>query len=146
MNNVPQQKLREIVVQYGRSVCENPSYCKGLLLDLCGEYKREVNVLAMVLEEHVVDELLHISAGVPTELVVARLTQRLCDNRSMEQEVARWGVESWALALGISVSPASTTPSVRPQTLSREKGGGSMQPSTVYCDTCGAAYYTVVVL
>jgi hypothetical protein len=110
VNDLPRQKLREIIAQYGRSVCENPQHCKGLLLDLCGDYKREVNILIAALEEHVVDELLHISAGVPTELVLVRLTQRLCDHRSMEQEAARWGVESWALALGISVGQTSTTP------------------------------------
>jgi hypothetical protein len=117
LNNVPRQKLREIVAQYGRAVCENPSYCKGLLLDLCGEYKREVNILVTVLEEHVVDELLHISAGVPTELVLARLSERLYDNRGMEKEAARWGVESWALALGMSINEARTTPTGRPQTV-----------------------------
>jgi hypothetical protein len=116
MNELPRQKLREMIAEYGRSVCENPAHCKGLLLDLCGDYKREVNVLVAVLEEHVVDELMHISGGVPAELVLARLTQRLCDNRGMEKEAARWGVESWALALGISVSQAGTAPTVLPQT------------------------------
>jgi hypothetical protein len=116
VNDLPRQKLREIVAQYGRAVYDNPAHCKGLLLDICGgAYKREVNVLIAVLEEHVVDELLHSSAGVPTELILARLTQRLCDNRSMEQEAARWGVESWALALGMRASPASTTATGRPQ-------------------------------
>jgi outer membrane protein assembly factor BamB len=115
MNNVPRQKLREIVAQYGRSICDNPQQCKGLLLDQCGEYKREVNILIAALEEHVVDDLMHISAGVPTELVLTRLSERLYDNRGMEKEAARWGVESWALALGMSVAQSSTAPTVLPQ-------------------------------
>ena len=110
MNDVPRQKLREIITQYGRSICDNPQHCKGLLLDLCGEQKREINILIAVLEEHAVADLLQSSASVPTEILLARLTQRLCDNRSMEKEAARWGVESWALALGLIESKTSRTP------------------------------------
>jgi hypothetical protein len=100
VNNLPRQKLCEIITQYGRSVYEDPQQCKGLLLDLCGDYKREVNVLITVLEERVVADLLSVSESVPQEVVLARLTRRVCENRGLAEDAARWGVESWALALG----------------------------------------------
>jgi hypothetical protein len=100
LNNIPRQKLCEIITEYGRAVYEDPQYCKGLLLDLCGENKREINVLITVLEERVVAELLWASESVPQEVVLARLIRRVCENRGLAEDAARWGVESWALALG----------------------------------------------
>jgi len=48
-------------------------------------------------------DLLGASETVPTEVLVARLTQRLQDNCAMDPASARWAVESWALAFGASV-------------------------------------------
>lgn len=113
MNEVPRQKLREIIVKYGKSVCDDRERCKGLLKDYCGDYKLEVNVLMAVLEEQVVDDLLHTSAQVPTEIHLSRLAKRIQDNRAVKEDAARWGVESWALALGITV-PAERKSEVKP--------------------------------
>ncbi len=45
MNDVPRQKLSEILSRYGQSVCDDPKRCESLLLDLCGEHRREIFVL-----------------------------------------------------------------------------------------------------
>jgi len=41
MSDVPGQKLREIIEEYGQAVCDDARRCEALLKDLCPEYKRE---------------------------------------------------------------------------------------------------------
>jgi hypothetical protein len=33
MNDLPRQKLKEIIIQHGRSLCDNPEYCEAFLRD-----------------------------------------------------------------------------------------------------------------
>ncbi len=101
MNDLPRQKLREIVARHGRSVIEDPRRCEGLLRDYCGEYRREVSVLVMTLEERAAADLLAAPAGTPREVLMARLARRLCDNLALSERAAMWAVDSWALALGV---------------------------------------------
>jgi hypothetical protein len=101
MRDAARESLRQLVMEYGRSICEDPMRCRSLLLDVCGEYRREINVLMAVLEEHVVADLLAPPASVPGDLFLARLTRRVCENRGLAQEVARWGVQAWVFALGL---------------------------------------------
>ena len=44
--------------------------------------------------------MLAASDGVPQELLIARLTQRLVHVRGLDQELARWAVVTWGIALG----------------------------------------------
>ena len=101
MNGLPRQKLRELIVQYGRSLCDDPRRCEALLKDYCGQYKREIFVLVNALKNRVAEDLNNTSAGVPPALVVGRLIQRLEDELGLAENAARWAVETWALALGI---------------------------------------------
>ena len=105
MNDLPRQKLAEIVKRYGPSVCEDPRRCRALLMDLCGEYRREIFCLVSAVEEEVAAELREVQSGVPVELLLERLTNRLVDNCALDEEAACWTVESWALALGIKPPP-----------------------------------------
>lgn len=105
MNETPRLKLREIIAKYGKSVCDDRERCKGLLKDYCIGYKLEVNILMAVLEEQVVDDLLNMSTQVPTEIHFSRLAKRVHDNRAVKEDAARWGVESWAFALGMPLPP-----------------------------------------
>jgi formylglycine-generating enzyme required for sulfatase activity len=126
MNNEPREKLRESIVEYGRSLCDDPRRCEALLKDYCGQYKREIFVLISALKNRVADDLLKTSAGVPQILLLARLIKRLEDELAMTAEAAQWGVESWALALGVIdqpmpvIKPAPTplTPSAVPSPIS----------------------------
>ncbi|MBA2341103.1 MAG: hypothetical protein H0V88_11955 [Pyrinomonadaceae bacterium] len=104
MIDVPRQTLREIVAKYGRTVCEDPKRCRGLLRDFCGSYRREINVLVGALEERVGVELLAVREGrssMPREVLLSRLTKRLEDNLALTEGAARWAIDSWALALGV---------------------------------------------
>ena len=100
MNDAPRRKLREIVRQHGRIIVENPRRVENLLRDYCGEYRREISVLTMALEERAVADLFAASA-LPRQVTLARLAQRLCDNLALSDAAARWSIESWAWAFDL---------------------------------------------
>jgi hypothetical protein len=101
MNDLPRQKLGELLAAYGRSLCDDPRRCEGLLRDVCGEYKGEIHVLVNALKEGIATDLLGAQNRVPFAVLRARLTQRLQDNLGLAKDAAAWAVESWALALGV---------------------------------------------
>lgn len=100
MNDLPRQKLHEIIQIYGHSLCDDPRRCEALLRDLCPEYRGEIFVLVNALKGGVAAALRTQSDSVPPEPLLARLTQGLQDNLALSEEAARWAVESWALVLG----------------------------------------------
>ena len=57
MHDEPRQKLRKLIVQYGRSLCDDPHRCEALLKDYCGQYKREIFVLVSALKNRVAEGL-----------------------------------------------------------------------------------------
>ncbi|MFM7882918.1 MAG: hypothetical protein ACKO8H_14150, partial [Microcystis panniformis] len=115
MNDLPRQKLKEIIIQYGHSLCDEPQRCEGLLRDLCGQYQKEIAVLVGALKERVPADLLASQNSTPAVVFLARLTKKLQDNLGLAEEAARWAVESWALALGvISSNDLKTNPSLAP--------------------------------
>ena len=101
MNDLPRQKLGEIVAKHGASIVDNPRRCEGLLRDYCGKFRREVSVLTMALEERVALDLLAAAKTTPRQVLLGRLTQRLCDNLALSDQAAQWAVNSWAFALGL---------------------------------------------
>ncbi len=118
MNDLPRQKLQEIIVQYGRSLCDNPQRCEGLLRDFCGQHRKEISALVGAAREGIPAELLSSQKTVPSEILLARLTKRLQDNLALAEEAARWAVESWALALGVISSADIARPTPTPTPIS----------------------------
>lgn len=121
MHDLPRQKLIEIVTdrkavlaRTGRDVTTDAKLCEALLRDLCGEHRREISVLVAAQKERVAVDLLSSQDGVPREVLLTRLTQRLQDNLGLTEEAARWAVDSWALALGLKLSqPVATSAPVK---------------------------------
>ena len=105
MHDAPRQKLRELIIEYGRSLCDDPRRCEALLKDYCGQHKREIFVLISALKNRVTDDLLKNSASVPQSILLARLNKRLEEELAMTAEAAQWAVESWALALNVINQP-----------------------------------------
>jgi hypothetical protein len=54
----------------------------------------------MALEERVALDLL-AAKTTPRQVLLGRLTQRLCDNLALSEQAAQWAVNSWAFALGL---------------------------------------------
>ena len=105
MNDLPRRTLSELIVRYGPSLGDDPRRIGGLLRDFCGEHKREIFVLVSAAEEHVPADLQAQQDSVPHKILLAQLTRRLQDNLVITRDAARWGVESWALALGVIEQP-----------------------------------------
>jgi len=112
LNNLPRQKLCEIIKIYGKDACSDHKRIRGLLNDFCGGNYPEINFLLTALEEQVYTELVASSKIVPYEMLSARLVKRLYTNRGMAEEIAHWVVDSWALALGMI---SNETPYTKPQ-------------------------------
>lgn len=100
MNNIPRQMLARITAKYGKEICSDARRCESLLNDLCGAYRREINVLVNAVEERVPLDLLAGAASMPLELLLTRLEKRLEQQTALTADASRWAVESWALALG----------------------------------------------
>lgn len=101
MNDAPRRTLRELIASHGPGLCSDARRCEGLLRDLCGEHRREINILVGALRERVPLDLLASRNSVPAGLLLTRLAKRLEAQLAMTEEASRWGVDSWALALGV---------------------------------------------
>ncbi|HEX8249211.1 MAG TPA: hypothetical protein VF599_13625 [Pyrinomonadaceae bacterium] len=101
MNNFPRQVLRQILTKYGKEICADARRCEALLNDLCGSYRREINVLVNAIEERVPLDLLAGANSMPPQLLLTKLEKRLEDQTALTAEAAGWAVDSWALALGV---------------------------------------------
>ena len=101
--DVPRMKLSELVGRFGRGLSRDARQCKALLADVCGDqFRGECAVLVAAVEEGVARDLLSTSSGLPAEVLLGRLSDRLQANRGVSADLARWSVESWAVALGVA--------------------------------------------
>jgi sulfatase modifying factor 1 len=100
-------KLAEIVTKHGRQVCEDLRQCQQLLHASCGEpQRRTVRLVLRLLEEHVPAELLRLHGQLPMTVIIARLVDKVERNLLLSGPAARWGVETWAVALGMTTVSA----------------------------------------
>ena len=53
MNNLPRKKLSKFIATYGHDLCNDPRRVKALLTDVCGMYKREINILIATQNEKI---------------------------------------------------------------------------------------------
>jgi len=93
--------LQEIVSSYGPSICDNAGRCKALLMDLCPTHRLEVNLLVVALQEGVPNRLASSPPGVPLVSLLATLALNVSEGHGLKRELARWAVETWAVALGV---------------------------------------------
>ena len=102
MNPIARAKLIKLVGQFGWGILDNHKQCEGLLRDIYGDqYRREFFVLMAVVKDQIAAELVSASCEVPFEVLLGRLAIRLEENNGFKPDLARWGVESWAFALGV---------------------------------------------
>ena len=102
MNDLPRHTLTRIIAKHGRDICASPKRVEAMLRDLCGAHRREINIIMGALEERVATDLNAAgNSSVPRDVLFARLAARLRDNLAYTPEAARWGVEAWAVALGV---------------------------------------------
>jgi hypothetical protein len=98
--DIVREKLCQVVARYGRGICDDHRRCEAVLRDVCADQKREVWALVSVVREGVGAELLGSDSSIPAELRVSRVTKRILENVGLAEDLARWAVGSWAIALG----------------------------------------------
>ena len=113
MNNLVREKLRELIVSFGTTLANDPKRLEGLLKDYCASCRKEVNALVNAAKEGIPAEILAAGDGTSWEALGSRLIRRLEDELGLAEEVARWAVESWTMALGIKL-PADPPPPPEP--------------------------------
>jgi hypothetical protein len=101
MNGIPRRKLAGFIHRYGTGLIADPTRCEGLLRDTCGEYQREIFVLVHTQRQRVPADLIVSQGRIALGMILPRLIRRMQENCAFEEQAARWGVESWAMALGI---------------------------------------------
>lgn len=115
MNDQVSETLAGLIKKHGTSLVDDPRRLEGLLRDLCGENKREINALIGTLKLRVPADLLNIS-NIPVETLSARLIKRIEDDLGLKEELARWAISAWMEALlGIKIS-APVPPPVKVKT------------------------------
>jgi formylglycine-generating enzyme required for sulfatase activity len=101
MNPIARQKVVALVARFGRDICDDPQRCEALLRDVCGDqHQREVFVLVAAVKNRAASELADGASSVPIEVLVAKLSARLYNSLGIREDLARWSIESWAVALG----------------------------------------------
>src|SRR5262249_18079484 len=114
MNDLPRQKLVELLARHGEKVCQDPQRCRALLREQCGTFKGEIKLLVDAITEQVPAELLTAPQGVAPEQLLGRLANQLQESLDLPPADARWAVESWALALKVIPEPLTPTPAPEP--------------------------------
>ena len=119
-----EQQLQQLVAQHGPGLLNKPRRLKALLRDLFN--KREARLLAVVVKEGHVGEILRDNGNTPTGILLSRLATQLYDELGIDKRLAHWSMALWAKAFGlqvaVSASPrhgtvAAGRPGIRPHSL-----------------------------
>lgn len=71
------------------------------LLDTCPDAEREIDLLMAAFNSDTVNEMQRLRHGMPTEILLPKLTRWLMRDAGIEEKEASWSVNSWAMALGL---------------------------------------------
>jgi hypothetical protein len=96
----PRALLKELVEGDGPEVLEQPLRIEGMLRDFAGEHRREIAALMACWRGGVVGRL----RGGEDSLLLPdyeKLAREMAEKMEGPPELARWAVESWAVALGL---------------------------------------------
>ncbi len=116
-DNYAREQLCALLEQYGQIIINESKRCKSIFSDLAPEQRLEINLLLMALEQRVPEELLKPSGLTPMDLQLERISQGLHDGTGIEESMAYWAVESWALALKVITQPIPRQQSTPAQVL-----------------------------
>ena len=107
MNDKAKKALLSIIQDHAdHDPLNNANLCLAMLKDMCPRLKLEVNLLHLAHKEGIPDALQRQTNPTLHSFNEDRLTRQLVDGWMIEEESARWAVESWALALGLGEAPS----------------------------------------
>lgn len=106
MDNKARIVLQNVYLERGAELYQDARLCRNLLNDMCGECYTEVRVLAVAVEEGIVQGLELQLRHQPRATVVAAAVATLARKAALKETAAEWAVESWITALEQSSSTA----------------------------------------
>jgi WD40 repeat protein len=98
MDNLIRKKLQDLIAHRGQGLCLEPEQCKAAVKELCARHPVEQFVLVSMVDLGMLPRIVEMTEDWPD--VAAELADRLASERSLNRDAARWGVETWGVALG----------------------------------------------
>ena len=100
------------LVRTQRTVVDDDDRLDGYLRDICPYQPAEVSVVVVAARSGVAHDLSRATEGHSLETVAGRLASRLNAESGIDQTLARWAVDTWAVALGKLADTAVGRPPV----------------------------------
>ena len=125
------QVLGRLLAEQGEAVIDAPKRLEALLRDLCPGHQREIWLLVQAAGTGTPQALPRGRPVTDLEAVLRRQSQQLFHRYGTDRALARWAVESWALALGHSVDESRpiTAPAEPAQTDATPRAGSAVSSS-----------------
>ncbi|WP_368488896.1 DUF6273 domain-containing protein [Clostridium sp. BJN0013] len=87
--------LKNLIEEYGKELCNDKIRLKGLLMDLCSQYEREVRILIKVLDTYIMSKILNGTKKEIDEYDYNQLVNELHNNFDFTKEDALWAIDTW---------------------------------------------------
>src|ERR1700720_2762178 len=107
MGDAVRDALQVVLVRHGRQLLDDRRRCENVLKENCPQAKREIAALIATLEYGVPRRLLGMPAASMTAMMIANYAARVAQDSGLEEGLARWAIETWALGLGLKLAPQS---------------------------------------
>lgn len=102
---MPRSVLKDII-RRDPALLQDGRRLKACMADLCaGAPRLQVEAILVAQKKGVALQIAGSDGSVPAETLIGRLSARLHDEAGLREDVARWAVESWALAIGLVSAP-----------------------------------------
>jgi hypothetical protein len=96
MDETVREQLAQLVAEHGRSLCTTPRVVSMMLRNVCPDAQQPIHEIELALTHGCVAPML---VGLPESADVAALTQKLIDATGLNEDRARWAIETWVAAL-----------------------------------------------
>ena len=107
------------LVSSNSSIISDPRKCEGFLRDACFN-SREVFILVTAVKAVAVQRISEIEkTAIPTMSLDLEI-RMLHENYGIDQQAARWAIESWAIALGKLEADRNKSPVTKPEDITNE--------------------------
>lgn len=118
--------LRTMINRHGMKIADEPRRCEGILRDQFPANSLEINLLVMAAKERIPHDLAAWEETQSADMAIAKLGRRLSARCGFDEQLARWSVESWALAMGLHIQHVSTN-GINPDSLPENQLRGAIR-------------------
>jgi len=99
MNDIVREKLCKIIENHGRLVYHEDKKLEGLLKDICGGNKKEINLIMIAVRSGIASEMLNLKTDGNIEILLPQLIKKIIDDYGLESVTAKWAIETVAISL-----------------------------------------------